>query len=163
MRSETWRPIISEDPPRSAEKRIRRSGKAGADVGARIIAATNRNYFRWSRRDASPTILLPVASLSNPTPALHPSRLTLPAGQFLWKKITGDRDMNCRRRSLPGWHRMVARKRQTMKAVLSNLHALLARETRREQLDAVYHRRKFAPTQPVSKGDNRLTEYCARL
>jgi len=125
------------------EKRIRRLGESRErEVGARIIAATNRNLFSMVQagqfRD---DLYYRLHHFRIPTPALqkHSPDISLLAS-FWWKKITGDPKLELPREILArlesyGWPGNV----RELKAVLSNLHALFGKSGLTvAHLEAVY-------------------------
>jgi len=141
------------------EKRIRRLGESRErDVGARIIAATNRNLFSMVQagrfRD---DLYYRLHHFRIPTPALHTGSpdITLLA-QFLWKKITADPGHELppailARLASHGWPGNV----RELKAVLSNLYALFGKEQLSvAHLDAVYQPPQVASDAELfQKGD----------
>ncbi|HVG20969.1 MAG TPA: sigma 54-interacting transcriptional regulator [Blastocatellia bacterium] len=132
------------------EKKIRRLGeRREREVGARIIAATNRNLFSLVQTGRfREDLYYRLHYLRIPTPALHkhPQDIALLA-PLLWKEITGDPASRLpaeilRRLESYRWPGNV----RELKAVLSNLYALFGKNSLNvKHLDAVYQPPQVSP------------------
>jgi DNA-binding NtrC family response regulator len=150
------------------EKRIKRLGESRErEVGARIIAATNRNLFKMVQAGRfRADLYYRLHYFRIPTPALHkhPQDIKLLA-QFLWKGITGDPTHQLPKEILSRfetyhWPGNV----RELKAVLSNIYALFGKDNLGiEHLDAVYQEpRSPAAAELLHKGDEERLKSIAR-
>lgn|GEM_PF-2251275 len=150
------------------ERRIRRLGESRErEVGARIIAATNRNLFAMVQAGRfREDLYYRLCSFLIHTPAVHehPRDISLLA-QTLWKDITRDPKHKLPREILDRLesYRWPGNVRE-IKAVLSNIYALFGKDNLgADHLDAVYQPPQIAPDAELfQKGDEERLRTIAR-
>jgi DNA-binding NtrC family response regulator len=150
------------------ERRIRRLGESRErEVGARIIAATNRNLFAMVQAGRfREDLYYRLCSFLIRTPAVHehPRDISLLA-QTLWKDITRDPKHKLPQEILGRLesYRWPGNVRE-IKAVLSNIYSLFGKDNLGvEHLDAVYQPPQIAPDAELfEKGDEERLRTIAR-
>lgn len=150
------------------ERRIRRLGESRErDVGARIVAATNRDLFALVQagrfRD---DLYYRLHHFRIPTPTLHGNARDIALlTSFLWKKITGDvgHKLPAEIRQRLESYRWLGNVRE-LGAVLANLHALFGKDNLTvAHLDAVYQPPQVAADAELfQKGDEERLRTIAR-
>ena len=150
------------------EKRIRRLGESRErEVGARIIAATNRDLFQMVQAGRfREDLYYRLRSFLVRTPAIHEHPKDIPLlAQFLWKVITRDPKEKLPQEILNrletySWPGNV----REIKAVLSNIYALFGKDSLGvEHLDAVYQPPQVAADAELfQKGDEERLKTIAR-
>ncbi|MDX6614674.1 MAG: hypothetical protein QOD75_3860 [Blastocatellia bacterium] len=150
------------------ERRIRRLGESRErEVGARIVAATNRDLFSLVQAGRfREDLYYRLHHFRIPTPTLHghsPDIALLTS--FLWKKITGDpgEELPAEIRSRLESYRWLGNVRE-LGAVLANLHALFGKGNLTvAHLDAVYQPPQAAhDAELFQKGDEERLRNIAR-
>jgi DNA-binding NtrC family response regulator len=150
------------------ERRIRRLGESRErEVGARIIAATNRNLFAMVQGGRfREDLYYRLRSFMIRTPAIHEHPKDIPmVAQSLWKVITRDPKEKLPQEILSrleayNWPGNV----REIKAVLSNVYALFGKDNLGvEHLDAVYQPPQVAvDAELFQKGDEERLKSIAR-
>lgn len=150
------------------ESKIRRVGESREKaVGARIIAATNRNLFSMVQAGRfREDLYYRLCSFLIHTPALHEHAQDIPSlAQFLWKNITGEQNHSLPQAILDrlASYRWPGNVRE-LKAVLSNIYTLFGKDNLGvEHLNAVYQQPQAAfDRELLQKGDEDRLKKLAR-
>jgi DNA-binding NtrC family response regulator len=150
------------------ERRIRRLGESRErEVGARIIAATNRNLFAMVQAGRfREDLYYRLRSFMIRTPAIHEHPKDIPLlAQSLWKVITRDAKEKLPQEILNRLEAYVwPGNVREIKAVLSNIYALFGKDNLGvEHLDAVYQPPQVAADAELfQKGDEERLKSIAR-